>query len=326
MKTLRLLNMLGLAAFAMLATTSCESGNQEFDYEGETTVYYSKPAYVRTVELGEDQEVDLTEDNLHNINIMAFCGGGYGNGNQITVDYVIDPTLIEGKSMVINNEIKPMILMPQEYYTIENANQFVIAKGSLAGGPKIHLTDAFFADAKSLEANYVIPVKLTKATGVDKIIESQNYTLCAVKFVNPWHAVYLRRGKDQITYADNTTADNIRHTQYMEKGELLNVVTSGMKQDKMVVAVRDKAGVAHNVTLLLNFDDDNNCSITTNDEHAEVSGTGKFVKACENMGGTKRNALYLDYQIKVDGVATVATKDTMVVRNRGVVGEYFTVK
>lgn len=37
MKTLRLLNMLGLATFAMLATTSCESGNQEFDYEGETT-------------------------------------------------------------------------------------------------------------------------------------------------------------------------------------------------------------------------------------------------------------------------------------------------
>ena len=132
----------------------------------------------------------------------------------------------------------------------------------------------------------MIPVKLTKATGVDKIIESQNYTLCAVKFVNPWHAVYLRRGKDQITYADNTTAEDIRHTQYMEKGELLNVVTSGMKQDKMVVAVRDKAGVAH----------------------------------------TKRNALYLDYQVKVEGVATVATKDTMVVRNRGVVGEYFTVK
>ena len=219
-----------------------------------------------------------------------------------------------------------MILMPQEYYTIENANQFVIAKGSLTGGPKIHLTDAFFADAKSLEANYVIPVKLTKATGVDKIIESQNYTICAVKFVNPWHAVYLRRGKDQITYADNTTAEDIRHTQYMEKGELLNVVTSGMKQDKMVVAIRDKAGVAHNVTLLLNFDDDNNCSITTSDAHAEASGTGKFVKACENMGGKLRNALYLDYQVKVDGVATVATKDTMVVRNRGVVGEYFTVK
>lgn len=135
MKTLRLINTLGLAAIAMLATTSCESGNQEFDYEGQTSVYYSKPAYVRTVELGEDQEVDLTEDNQHYINIMAFCGGGYTNGNDVTVDYVIDPTLVEGKSMVYNDKERAMTVMPQEYYTVENANQFVISKGNLKGGP-----------------------------------------------------------------------------------------------------------------------------------------------------------------------------------------------
>lgn len=310
----------------MLATTSCESGNQEFDYDGETSVYYSKPSYVRTVEMGEDPDLDLTEDNLHNINILAFCGGGYGNGNNVTVDYLVDPTLIEGKSMIYNDKERAMTLMPQEYYTIENANQFVIAKGNLKGGPKIHLTDAFFADAKSLDVNYVIPIKLTKATGVDKIIEGQDYTVCAVKFVNPWHAVYLRRGKDHVAYADGTTAENYRHTQYMEKGELMNVTTSGLKQSKMVVGVKDKAGVAHNVTLLLNFDDDNNCTVTTADPNAEVSGSGKFVKACENMGGIKRNALYLDYNVKVNGVATIATQDTMVVRNRGIVREYFTLK
>lgn len=326
MKTLRLINTLGLAAIAMLATTSCESGNQEFDYDGETSVYYSKPSYVRTVEMGEDPDLDLTEDNLHNINILAFCGGGYGNGNNVTVDYLVDPTLIEGKSMIYNDKERAMTLMPQEYYTIENANQFVIAKGNLKGGPKIHLTDAFFADAKSLDVNYVIPIKLTKATGVDKIIEGQDYTVCAVKFVNPWHAVYLRRGKDHVAYADGTTAENYRHTQYMEKGELMNVTTSGLKQSKMVVGVKDKAGVAHNVTLLLNFDDDNNCTVTTADPNAEVSGSGKFVKACENMGGIKRNALYLDYNVKVNGVATIATQDTMVVRNRGIVREYFTLK
>lgn len=326
MKTLRLINTLGLAAIAMLATTSCESGNQEFDYDGETSVYYSKPSFVRTVEMGEDPNLDLTEDNLHNINILAFCGGGYGNGNNVTVDYLVDPTLIEGKSMIYNDKERAMTLMPQEYYTIENANQFVIAKGNLKGGPEIHLTDAFFADAKSLDVNYVIPIKLTKATGVDKIIEGQDYTVCAVKFVNPWHAVYLRRGKDHVAYADGTTAENYRHTQYMEKGELMNVTTSGLKQSKMVVGVKDKAGVAHNVTLLLNFDDDNNCTVTTADPNAEVSGSGKFVKACENMGGIKRNALYLDYNVKVNGVATVATQDTMVVRNRGIVREYFTLK
>ncbi len=326
MKTLRLINTLGFATLAMLATTSCESGNQEFPYEGETSVYFSKPSYVRTVELGEDQEVDLTEDNLHNINILAFCGGGYTNGNNVTVDYVIDPSLVEGKVMVIGDKEKSMTVMPQEYYTIENANQFVIAKGNLSGGPRIHLTDAFFADPKSLEANYVIPVKLTSVTGVDKILEDQNYTVCAVKFVNPWHATYLRRGKDQITYADGTSADNVRHTEYMEDGELLEVTTAGLKQAKTVIGVKDKSGVTHNVTVLLNFDDENNCTLTTSDSNAEVTGTGKFVKACENMGGIKRNALYLDYTVKANGVATIATKDTMVVRNRGIVGEFFTLK
>lgn len=326
MKTLRLINTLGLAAIAMLATTSCESGNQEFDYDGQTSVYYSKPAYVRTIELGEDQEVDLTEDNLHNFNIMAFCGGGYTNGNNVIVDYVIDPTLVEGKSMVYNGVEKPMVVMPQEYYTIENANQFVIEKGSLMGGPRVHLTDAFFADSKSLDANYVIPVRLTKAVGVDKILDDLNYTVCAVKFVNPWHATYLRRGVDQITYADGSSSQSVRHTQYMEKGELLNVTTSGLNQSKMVLGVKDKQGKEHNVTLLLNFGGDNTCSITTTDQGAEVSGSGKFVKACENMGGIKRNALYLAYNVKVEGVATVATKDTMVVRNRGIEGEYFTIK
>ncbi len=326
MKTLRLINTLGLAAIAMLATTSCESGNQEFDYDGQTSVYYSKPAIVRTVELGEDREVDLTEDNQHYINIMAFCGGGYTNGNDVTVDYVIDPTLVEGKSMVYNDKERAMTVMPQEYYTVENANQFVISKGNLTGGPRIHLTDAFFADPKSLDVNYVIPVRLTKAVGVDKILDDQNYTVCAVKFVNPWHATYLRRGVDEITYADGTSTKAVRHTQYMEKGEVINITSSGLKQSKMVLAVKGTDGKAHNVTLLLNFDDDNNCTITTADQGAEASGTGKFVKACENMGGTKRNALYLNYNVKVDGVASLATTDTMVVRNRGIVGEYFTIK
>ncbi len=310
----------------MLATTSCSNSNQEFDYEGETSVYFSKPSYIRTIELGEDQEVDLTEDNLHNINIKAFCGGGYTNNANVTVDYTIDPSLVEGKVMVIGDEDKEMTVMPQEYYTVENANQFVISQGNLSGGPRIHLTDAFFADPKSLEANYVIPVRMTGASGVDKILSDMNYTVCAVKFVNPWHATYLRRGKDEITYADGTTADNVRHTQYMENGDLLTMTTTGLKQAKAVIGVKDKAGVTHNVTLLLNFDDENNCTLTTSDQNVEVTGTGKFVKACENMGGIKRNALYLDYTVTANGVATVATKDTMVVRNRGIVAEYFTLK
>ena len=33
------------------------------------------------MELGEDQEADLTDDNNHIITIKANCAGGYGNNN-----------------------------------------------------------------------------------------------------------------------------------------------------------------------------------------------------------------------------------------------------
>ena len=327
MKTLRLINTLGFAAIAMLAFVSCKNGDQEFDYDGETAVYYSNQAYVRTIELGEDQEVDLTEDNAYSFSIYALQAGGYNNNNDVTVSYIIDPSMVEGKSMEFTDgSSKSITVMPSDYYTIENANQFVIKKGSRMGGPKIHLTDAFFADPKSMETTYVIPVKLTSATGVDKILSDKDSTVCAVKFVNPWHATYLRHGVDNLTFADGTTKQNVRHTQYVEKNDLQTITTSGLKQAKMIVAVADKSGVKHNVTLLLNFDDNNNCTVTTSTQGAEATGTGKFVKSCENMGGTNRNALYVDYNINVAGVGKMVTTDTLVVRNRGVVREYFTLK
>ena len=36
----------------LLMTASCESGNKEFGYDGETAVYFANAGYVRTVELG----------------------------------------------------------------------------------------------------------------------------------------------------------------------------------------------------------------------------------------------------------------------------------
>ena len=80
----------------LLMTASCESGNKEFGYDGETAVYFANAGYVRTVELGEDQEVDLTDDNNHIINIKAYCAGGYGNNNDVTVDYISDASLCDG--------------------------------------------------------------------------------------------------------------------------------------------------------------------------------------------------------------------------------------
>lgn len=305
---------MGVAAMALLMATSCESSDQEFSYDGETTTYFANAGYVRTLELGEDQEAgDLTDDNNHIFTIKATYAGGYGNKNNVTIDYLIDPSLCEGYKMD-GAEIK---YMPTEYYTVENS-QISIPKGELTGGVRIHLTDAFFADPKSVEGYYVIPVKLTKATGVDKILEDKSTTFCVVKYVNPWHATYLRRGCDVVD-----GVKTYRHTQYMENGEVISLATKALDKVSMTITKKDAAGVAHQVPLLLTFDGDN-CTISSEAAGVTASGSGKFVKKCEDMGGIQRNALYLDYSFQTAELGSVQTTDTLVVRNRGVKMDLFT--
>ena len=308
MKSFKLLNTIGIAAMTLLMTASCESGNKEFGYDGETTVYFSNAGYVRTVELGEDQEADLTDDNNHIINIKANCAGGYGNNNDVTVDYISDASLCDGYK--INGAA--IQVMPSEYYHIENPNQFVIAKGQQLGGVRVKLTDAFFNDDKSYEQGYVIPVKLTGAKGVDKVLESKNTTFCLVKYVNPWTATYLRQGKDVINGKESHRA-----YPYFEKAEVIKVVTKGLYKAQMTVDVKDASGIDHQVNVLMTFNGDD-CTISSGSEGVQVSGSGKFVKNDQLLGEYKRNTLYLNYNIKSDALGTVETTDTMVVRNRGI--------
>lgn len=305
---------MGVAAVALMMAVSCENGDQDFPDYDKSSTYFSYQGYVRTIELGEDQEADLTDDNNHTFSILATYAGGYDNRGNVTVDYLVDPSISEGYKMD-GQELK---YMPTEYYTIENPNSFTIAKGSLTGGVKVKLTDAFFADPKSVDGTYVIPVQLTKADGVTSILEDKNYTLCVVRFVNPWHASYLRRGCD--------TKDGVksyRHTQYAEKGEVISLTTKSLNQVNMTISMKDAAGKAHNVPLLLTFDGDN-CTISSGATGVTASGSGKFVKKCEDMGGIQRNALYLDYNFQTAELGSVQTTDTLLVRNRGVKFQTFT--
>ena len=100
------------------------------------------------------------------------------------------------------------------------------------------LKDAFFEDEKALSNNYVIPVVMKGQKGADRIITGEplidgdqpartnsaywsvlpkDYVLYCVKYINPWHGFYLRRGIDQITTADGTITTNVRHEESVEK-------------------------------------------------------------------------------------------------------------
>lgn len=95
MKQKNNIRILMTALIAMAMGTSCENGNPEFDDFDSQTVYFAFQTPVRTVELGNDPEWDVTDDNNHCVRIKATMGGSYGNKEDIVIDYVVDESLCE---------------------------------------------------------------------------------------------------------------------------------------------------------------------------------------------------------------------------------------
>ena len=144
-----------------------------------------------------------------------------------------------------------------------------------------------------------------------------------VKYINKWHATYLRRGIDQITENGSTTT-NVRHEQYIEDDEICNVTTKDLHT--AIFPVSTTVGKETlTCDLVLTFNDNDECTITSGTEGFTASGTGKFVVDGDkaSWGNQEdRNALYLDYNIDF-GAKQYNTKDTLVVQTRGVAYEEF---
>lgn len=211
----------------------------------------------------------------------------------------------------------------------------------------VEFTQDFFNDSHAIENCYVIPLRMTHVEGADTIlrgkpvsddsnrliesdwnVQPKDYILYCVKYINPWHATYLRRGLDNIVGKsgyENLTKTEKRHAAYVESDELVKLTTSAYRSVKMELNAKDAAGTNIPYTAVLTFDEKGNCSITSaNPTNYQISGTGKFVeKGDKNSWGNKdRNALYLDYTVELSQL-TCHTLDTLVVRNRGVVMETF---
>ena len=321
--------------------TSCENQNVEFpNYEGGTTVYFAYQYPVRTIVLGDDT-YDTTLDNEHRCEIYATMGGVYENKETVNIDIAVDNGLCD---KLFFEDGSPVQAMPSNYYTL-GGNQIVLNK-RMQGAVGVQLHDPFFSDPRALEKTYVIPLLMTKVQNADRILTGrqlienaprtysdawdilpQDYVLYALKFINPWHAKYLRRGVDLIT-ENGVTTTNVRHKQYVENDEVCSLTTKGLKVTDFPVktTVPDGVGGVQTLTcdLLLTFNDNNECTISTNTQGYTANGSGKFVKGGDknSWGNKDRNALYLEYNIDF-GAKQYSTKDTLVVQTRGVAAEWF---
>ncbi|MDR0700295.1 MAG: DUF5627 domain-containing protein [Tannerella sp.] len=333
------LNNLYMGLALSLMITACENQEQEFPDFDYQTVYFANQLAMRTVELGEDDMVDNSMDNLHKIRINAVMGGAYTNTKTRTIDITVDNSLCD--NLFFKGTSTAVLPMPANYYTLA-ANKIEITPGNIQGGVEVQLTDAFFDDKKALASNYVIPLVMTSVQGVDSILrgaanvdnpdrlltgdwseQPKDYVLYGVKYVNPWHGVYLRRGTDVKTMPDATVQTVSRHSQYVENDEVVNITTNSLTEAALSLAAKDASGTNVNYNVRLKFDGNGACILESSSANFIIAGTGKFVSKGEknSLGGKDRNALYLDYTVDfVNLNMKYATKDTLVLRERGVYG------
>ena len=236
-----------LAGGAVSLLASCHNKEQVFpDYDGGITTYFAYQYPVRTIVLGESETFDTSLDNEGKCIIYGTMGGAY-KGKDIVVDIEVDNTLTD--NLFYDAEGKnPVKAMPAGYYSL-SGNQLKY-DGNHMGGVEVQLTDAFFADPDAVKTTYVIPVKMTNIVkGADQILAGvpavegepawrtdasqwktlpKDYTLYAVKYINPWDGSWLRRGVDTITEGGQTTTD-VRHKQYVENDEVMFLTTQSLK-------------------------------------------------------------------------------------------------
>lgn len=309
--------LISILLISVLASCNKDQEFSDFEYQ---TVYFAYQYPVRTITFGEDI-FDTQLDNQKKCKIMATTGGVYYSKKDVTIGISVDNALLGNglKFGPAGDEIK---VMPTSYYSLAS-NQIVIPEGSLTGGVEVQLTDAFFNDPLAIKNTYVLPVRMSSKGNVDSILAGKDFILYAVKYVNPWHGNYLRRGKDVISGSVSQT--NIRHKPYVEDDEVNKLSTRSMKEVEFPLVYKAPNGTNINCTLLLTFDDAGNCSVSSATSSITASGNGKFVKRGEkNSWGSKdRDALYLNYEINLTDMK-VASTDTLVLRDRGVTMETFT--
>ena len=310
-----------------LAYTSCYNSDRDFpDYQEGTTAYFAYQFPVRTLVLGNDI-YDNTLDNAHKCQIWSTMGGAYG-GRNATVDIVVDESLCDNLYFTDDGgnasyRVQPM---PKAYYNL--LSNVIPYNGEPRGYVEVQFTDGFFGDTLAVKNTYVIPLRMTKVTGIDSILVgkpreglspsrtntedwdvlAKDYVLYCVKYMNPWQGKYIRRGIDNVTEGGTTTTvvrkdfslinsdlEHYKENPVNQYDEVCSIVTKNMTTAVFPVSVnigKDPTGAvrpSQSCNLMLSFDG-NKCIISTDDAEITSTGTGEFI-----VKGTEK-AEFKDYQ------------------------------
>jgi hypothetical protein len=319
---------------------SCENMENDFPDFNYTTGYFPYQYPVRTLVLGNDV-FDNSNDNNHKFLISATMGGVYSNKEERLLNIELAPTLCN-KILFAAGSTDTIRLMPQAYYTLSSSQKLVIPKGEITGNIEVQLTDAFFIDPLAIKRAYVIPVRIVSATNLDTVLRGKSsksnpdpritaqwdivpkdFTMFAVKYINPYHGNYLHRGTSTVKDASAAVLESTTYRKtFVEQDEIWSLVTASMNKVLVSGSIRSTK-ITGALNMILTFASNGDITITQNTGSAfSITGTGKFVTNGDEWGGKKRDAIRINYQLTNGGITYNAT-DTLVIRDRGVKMEVY---
>ena len=228
------------------------------------------------------------------------------------------------------------------------ASRAIIPKGSFNGLIEVQLTDAFFEDPKALTGAYVIPIRITGSPDTENILygkpvdgkedsadihvsedwseKPMHFALFGVKYVNPWHGSWLRRGALIVRDRSGAVIEEECVTyreEFVEQDEVVKLTTTSLTSLETELSVG-----AERWTLALSVDEQTRrmTVASTPASAIEVSGTGSYKENGDSWGGTPENptprdAVYLNYFYERENGQRCEVLDTLVFRDRGIVFE-----
>ncbi len=321
------------------ALCSCSNKELSFPDYKYTSVYFAYQSPVRTLVLGTDI-FDNSLDSAHKCRIEATMGGVYSNTRDVAIGVAVDNSLCQ--NLKFGESGNNAIAMPANYYTLPKNMTITIPAGSVMGGLEVQLTDDFFADPRSVTNTFIIPLRMKSVTNADSILSGKstlaspdprvagnwsvlpkNYVLYAVKYINPWHGNYLRRGVELIKDGAGDTTITY-HTAYVETDQLCSAGTLSMSMDSVLLNAKSRTNVNMPFQLQLVFDGKGKCTLRSPASASyTLSGTGEFIKGGDSWGNQPRDVLHLKYVVNF-GTSVHSFTDTLVMRDRGVKFETFT--
>ena len=321
------------AGVLVVGMASCKSDEKVFPDYDEQTVYFAYQTPIRTMVLGTDDLGSTADNDTHACKIGATMGGAYkGSKYKIKVDVAVDNSLTD--NLYFNTACTdPVLPMPSSHYQL--SGNTIDYKGSERGYIDVQLTDAFFADPKSYEGKYVIPVVMKSQTGVDRILTGvynpgvtsasrldaeawfvapKDYVLYCVRYISKFEGFYLPMGTKTVTVNGVANTDTFKYSDWerVPEGNIIFFDTKGENVVSLDITAGDKTATA-----IFTFSG-NNCTITSGTEGVTITGNGTYTENSSAYNWALKDRNGLKFNLSANWGDTQLTMDyDMALQRRG---------